>query len=668
MAKPPQFSMPFEASTIKHLGLRLYNTLPPVISELVSNAYDADAKLVEVTIPESQIDQLSEVRVRDYGHGLNAEELQNEYLPIGRDRRGVGAQVCRSKSGMRHVTGRKGLGKLAAFGVAEEIEFRAIKARQAICLRLRFKDMLDWARHHGANEPYQPEVVKSKSGRTSDHEGVEVTLRNLKRRRSIVTGDLRSALAQRLHVIGAGFDVRVNDVSISSSDRVSRNDCNSKQHWDVQSIPDIGNSISKDHSVTGWVGFLPTSSQIGRGINIVAHGKSVELGSFFNLSSTHAQFARAYLVGEVQADFLDDEEDLVSTARNSVVWESDVGQYLEAWGQRVIHWALNQWTKERHDRKASEIYTVAGLGTWIATRPKTEQGIARRMVDLLIRDDAIDPESAVPLVGIIKSSVENVYFHELVEALENGATDPKGLLNLFEDWRIIEARTHLNMADGRRQAVNQLSKYIDEGAYEVSEMQPLLEKNLWLLDPKWTEAEGQSTYTKLLRQTFGDTDAIPEIDRRLDILAVTGSGALTVVEIKHPKKTVSREDCNQIEHYVQWMQGNLGSKYEHGIQTVRGLLIVGRLSPISDVSKKMEQLEREGIRVLTYRDLYNGAQQYFNVQHKHLEKVAPEYEAVRPKRKKKKVSASKQRTRGTRKKSTTKKSKAPSASAKRKPR
>ena len=86
MASDRVFEMNFQPMTIEHLGLRLYSTLPPVISELVSNAYDAEAESVHITVPEGPIGLGAEVKVRDVGHGMNADELQNEYLPIGRGR------------------------------------------------------------------------------------------------------------------------------------------------------------------------------------------------------------------------------------------------------------------------------------------------------------------------------------------------------------------------------------------------------------------------------------------------------------------------------------------------------------------------------------------------------------------------------------------------------
>ena len=42
--------MRFDPQTIKHLGLRMYSTLPPALAEIVSNSYDADAENVVITL------------------------------------------------------------------------------------------------------------------------------------------------------------------------------------------------------------------------------------------------------------------------------------------------------------------------------------------------------------------------------------------------------------------------------------------------------------------------------------------------------------------------------------------------------------------------------------------------------------------------------------------
>src|SRR5712692_3684514 len=155
----PKFKMTFEPMTIEHLGLKLYSTLPPVIGELVSNAYDAESPKVEVILPRGDINTGSEVVVRDFGHGMSPEEVQEEYLPIGRKRRGEDASRVMSKNGVVRVTGRKGLGKLSAFGVAEELEVRTVKSGVAVCICLNYEEMRKWANSlRTPGDAYEPKV------------------------------------------------------------------------------------------------------------------------------------------------------------------------------------------------------------------------------------------------------------------------------------------------------------------------------------------------------------------------------------------------------------------------------------------------------------------------------------------------------------------------------
>ena len=84
----PPFRMEFDVCTIKHLGLQMYSTLPPVIAELVANGWDANARKVEITIPETPIDEgTSEIVINDDGMGMSGEDVRKKYLVVGRDRR-----------------------------------------------------------------------------------------------------------------------------------------------------------------------------------------------------------------------------------------------------------------------------------------------------------------------------------------------------------------------------------------------------------------------------------------------------------------------------------------------------------------------------------------------------------------------------------------------------
>ena len=623
--KLPKFTMPFQPRTIEHLGLRLYSTLPPVISELVSNSFDSESAKVEVILPTDDITSTSEVIVRDFGHAMTPQEIQDEYLPIARNRRGDDSKYTKSKSGKRTVTGRKGLGKLSSFGVAEEMEIRSIRSKNAVTIRLNYEDMKNWSDQHGT-EPYEPTLVTDRTGKTTDRNGVEITLRKLHRRNKISVDVVRRGLAQRLSFIGSNFKVYVNGKQIQPGDRMQQRKCDKDAAWDVKDIPH-GNTFGDGLSVSGWIGFLPSALSTNRGVDIFAHGKSVELESYFNYPSTHAQFARAHIVGEVHADFLDDpDNDLIATARNSVLWEDPAAAALEKWGQETLKWAFNKWVELRRQKKEEKIIKEAKFDVWLEGREPRERRVAKRMIRLLADDENLDPKSAAPLLELIKGSIESVAFLDLVHALETShATNAGQVLDLFREWRVIEARDMLRHADGRRAAIEQLENFMRTGALEVTEMQPLLRKNIWLLNPRWSEPQVEQTYSQLLAKHCKEPSDLDESDRRIDIVGISEGSSMTVVEIKRPEKTLSRRDLEQIEQYVDWARSHIAGTGPEAVRSVNGLLVVGKMSGQGDIQRKLDRLAGDDIRVETYTDLHRASIEYYKMTDSRLKDVAPEY-------------------------------------------
>lgn len=72
---------------IEDLGIKLYGKLPPVVSEIVANSWDADAKRVEIRLPEGPVDKGSTITVADDGTGMSYDDIAKRYLRIGRKRR-----------------------------------------------------------------------------------------------------------------------------------------------------------------------------------------------------------------------------------------------------------------------------------------------------------------------------------------------------------------------------------------------------------------------------------------------------------------------------------------------------------------------------------------------------------------------------------------------------
>jgi len=625
---PEKFTMPFQPNTIEHLGLKLYIFLPPVIGEFISNAWDADAKKVEVKVPEGEITGDFEVIVRDFGSGMDSKSFQDEYLPIGRNRRKE-LDKDTSKEG-RTLMGRKGIGKLSAFGVASILEARSIKDSHAVCIRLDYEKMKSWPE----GSAYEPEIIYDRCGETDELDGTEIIIRKLYRKSPIDIDRLRRRIARQFIVIGSDFEVIVNDVPIKPEDRRLKDDC--KKFWYVKDLPGDG-VIDEENEwqVKGWIGIIEKSSQVERGVDVFARGKTVELETMFGLKTTHIQFARAYVVGEMEADFLDDEEDNVATGRNAVTWESAQGQKLEDWGQKALKFVFKEWLELQRKEKEEKIVKTSDFDKWLSMRNPREQKIAKKLISAIVDDPDIEPESAGPLLNIVKTNVEFHAFQELVDEMEETDINVPTFLKLFEDWRLIEAREHLKLADGRLEVMEKLAKYIDEDALEVQQIQPLFEKNGWLVNPSWGRVTGQTRYTELLRKYCKEPKDLDEKDRRIDIIGYSISGELHVVELKRPGKKLSRLDLEQIESYVDWARTNLMVTGPDSPRYISGLLIIGKLSANGTISKKMERLKGSDILVDMYEGLLHRARKIYGEVEERLKKIAPEYSReARLKRKK----------------------------------
>ncbi len=618
MPSLPKFTMEFQPATIEHLGLKLYSTLPPVIGELVSNAWDGDASLVEISFPDGELTDGSEVVVRDNGHGMTPAALQEEYLKIGLNRRE--AKGTDLSPGGRRVTGRKGLGKLSVFGVADQLEIRSVVDGQAVCLLLDYPTMKSWPK----TTAYEPKVVGVRTGQTKDPNGTEIRIQRLRRKKPIGPDWIRRELARRFTLLRSDFKVTVNGVAIKPSDRRLKDQC--KKWWDVNDLDGAGLvDGGRGWKVKGWIGLVEKTSQVDRGVDIFARGKAVELDTMFGLKTTHAQFGRAYIVGEVHAEFLDAEEDYIATPRNSAMWESEAGQKLQEWGQKALTDVLKRWLELRHKDKEEQVFKISRFDEWLETRSTREQKAARRMLDIIITDESIEPDSASRLLDIVKSNIEFAAFQDLVDEIESPGINVATLLRLFDEWKVFEARELLRLSDGQLEAMTKLAKFIEKGALEVQQLQPLFEQNPWLIDPAWTTAETQTTYTVALRKYAKEKASTDPKDRRMDILGIRVSGELEVVEIKRPEKVLSWDDLNQIERYVTWARATLQGSGPNAPRYVRGRLIVGRLNPNNQVQQKVKTLAAADVRVETFGDLLERSKTVYGSIEKRYKKIAPEY-------------------------------------------
>ena len=108
-----RLKMSFDPHTIEHLGIKMYSVLPNAVAELIANAYDAEATRVDINLQDNE--GCKSISVTDNGVGMSFDEINEKFLRIGRKRRSEDNGLSPNRK--RKVTGRKGLGKLAFFGI-----------------------------------------------------------------------------------------------------------------------------------------------------------------------------------------------------------------------------------------------------------------------------------------------------------------------------------------------------------------------------------------------------------------------------------------------------------------------------------------------------------------------------------------------------------------------
>src|SRR3989344_1583753 len=180
---PKKLVMKFDPLIIDDLGAKLYSTLPPIISELIANGYDACAKNVWIELIGSGEDK--SIIITDDGSGMNFDDIDQKYLLIGRKRRSEerdGELPCR-----RMPIGKKGLGKLSFFGIAKNAIIETVKNRT----KVEFE--MDWFKIQESGKEYKPnfKIIPN----VADEDGTKITITGIYRKTDFDIESLKRSIS-----------------------------------------------------------------------------------------------------------------------------------------------------------------------------------------------------------------------------------------------------------------------------------------------------------------------------------------------------------------------------------------------------------------------------------------------------------------------------------------
>jgi len=604
-----KLQMKIELTIIDNLGIKMYVSLPKVISEIVANSWDADATRVDIVLPEGTINEKSEISISDDGYGMSFEEINRLYLQVGRLRREEeGTDVTPIYN--RQIMGRKGIGKLSVFGVAKVVEIETCKDNILTSFRMDI-DEIKAVSKTGKSSVYEPTILRNKE-RVDRKNGTTVKLKKLKRNVPINASFVRKRLARRFSVLGRNFDVYVNGDRIDPEERLLKEEM--EYMWTVHNEKILE---GQEWTVSGWIGTLRGAVEdIDPGVVIMARGKLIQEPFFFELSAAE-KYAFHYLVGELHAEFLDEEEDLIATHRGSAVWESPQGAALKFWGQKKLRKIADEWSEKRRQKREKVIREEPEFKGWLQTLTGPEKKVANKIIVIVTSEERMSSERRKEIMSYVRTSFDQKAFHELIATLEENPS-AANLLNAFEEWHVIEAREVLRLVKGRLQAIEHFDRMIKTDAREVPELHDFFVKFPWILDPSWIEVYDEVYYSDLLRKNFPD-DRLDEPNRRIDFVCIGVGDTVHVVELKRPSHAVNWADLDQLERYVAFVRGKLGSSPRRSYGSAAGYIVAGDIVDKYDVREKIKTLMLSRMYVLKYEDCLKSARRLHGIFSKKLE-------------------------------------------------
>lgn len=594
-----ELEMRFDLNVLKHLGLKMYTSLPAVISEYVANSWDAWAETVHVTVPQDKkMSSEYSISIKDDGSGMTKKEVNDAFLVIGRNRRQDEDKDYVEKNGdRRKVMGRKGIGKLAGFGVADVVIVRTVKDGYFVEFELDYGEMREEAKSDpNATTTYNPTVLNE--GETSESSGTEVILTNFDRERRPREKYIRERLARRFSVIGDDFEVFVNAERVSGDERNLKPRCQFLREYDDVAVDKEGK-----YTVSGWIGTLPnpTPDDVQGGVTVMARGKTVQKASTFGVAEggTRGQMALQYLVGELHADFLDEEEDLIATHRNEVLWEKPLANALHRFIVTEIEDVCKEWPSKRRNERMEEIKEEEPYKKYIEPLDEREKKLADKFLGKLAEQGDYDDDTVNEMASYVSSGVQQKSFQQLLREIENSnISNTDRLVELFDQYEVLDAMNSLRIVRGRYYAIQKFEKLVEREDANIDDLHGFVSDNPWLIDPRWDYLEEELGVREEIRANFTETDG----SGRVGFICLGGADTLRLVDIRRPDYILDTDDLDQFKDYIDYLRAISDMQPVDG-REVEGYIIANDTKETRQVESEIRRMKMDDMRIRTYDDI-----------------------------------------------------------------
>lgn len=641
----PTFEMTVDLNVLEHLGINLYSNIAAVLTEAVANAWDADAENVAIRVdPNNDC-----IAIEDDGIGMSVEDLNGKYLRVGYRRRDEDAEHGRRTAKGRLVMGRKGLGKLSLFSIANIIEVRSAKDGIAHGFRMSVPGI-----HQAVHEkqPYHPEPLPHYTLNASH--GTKIVLREVKRQRlgKGVTA-LRKRLARRFSIIGqaSGFEITIDGQPITAADR---GDLPKVQFlWtfeghepesatishviERESLPARFDGWDSTWRVSGWLGTARKPKDLDddeagnlNGIVVFSRGRLFHENVLDRLND--GRLYTKYITGQIEADFLDsdDQPDIATSDRQRVQEDDERYIQLIAFLRSRLNQLEKRWNEWRRKHEVEKVKEESPtLREWLDSLGEGFRKSAETLIAKLsaLPVDEEDDRKLLYRHGVL--AFERMKLRGSTEDLAASVESVDKLLAILADRDSLEASLYRDIVKSRLDAIRDFQNLVDEDAKEKA-LQQYLFDHLWLLDPSWERATGSEIMENRLMEEdviVSDLTKKEELGR-VDIKYRTMAGQHIIVELKKAGRRMKLLELQeQGQTYVDKVRKILAARNETS-PNIEVVFVLGK--PVDEEVSNPERLKSSmaaispGSRIIHYDTLIHGAQEAYSAyleQSKTLDKL-----------------------------------------------
>lgn len=627
------YTMTIDLNILDHLGINLYSNIAAVLTEVVANAWDADAHNVYIDLNERQ----DEIVITDDGIGMDVADMNTKYLHVGYRRRIQDAETGTKTALGRPVMGRKGLGKLSLFSIANTVEIYSNKnGNKAGCI-IKVEDI-----HRAVEDNSQYNPIPIPENEIDLESGTKIVLKDLKRQRlGVGMTALKKRLARRFSIIGErhDFKVYINGNPVTSTDRgdlpkvqfLWKFENTELEESDIEhvlektTLPSRKESWDDEWNVTGWIGTAKRPKDLDsedagnlNGIVVFSRGRLFHENILEKLND--GRLYTKYITGQIEADFLDldDEPDIATSDRQRI--QEDDPRYRELIdflreSLNSVERKWNDWRKKYEVKKAVE--HSPALAEWLNNMKGGFRESAEQMIAKLgaLPLDKEEDRKVLLKHGIL--AFERMKLRGSTEEFSKSIDNIEDLLKILADRDTLEASLYRDIVKSRLDAIKEFQGLVDANDVEKA-LQKYLFDHMWLLDPSWERATGSELMETRLLEEGVIVEDLSEKEKmgRVDIKYKTVAGKHIIVELKRAERKMKLLELQeQGQLYVDKLKKILHSQGVNN-PNIEVVFVIGK--PVDEEKDNVERLKASmeaispGSRIVHYDTLIHGAEQAYS--------------------------------------------------------